>query len=136
MKYGVIAHTTTKNIGDDIQTYAATKLLPHVDYYITRESIDKFSSENNEPVSVIMNAWWMWSKWNWPPAECINPLLVSMHVNDYRPIHNNGTPVRREDWLGGIGGDYLRAYGPVGRRDRYSTELSNHVELITTSAVA
>ena len=68
MKYGVIAHTTTTNLGDDVQTYAAMKLLPRVDYFLTRERLDSFRSENNEPVAVVMNAWWMWEKWNWPPA--------------------------------------------------------------------
>ena len=60
MKYGVISHKTTTNLGDDIQTYAAVKLLPHVDYVLTREKLDTFHSENDEPVAVVMNAWWMW----------------------------------------------------------------------------
>ena len=97
MKYGVIAHTTTTNLGDDVQTYAAMKLLPRVDYFLTRERLDSFRSENNEPVAVVMNAWWMWEKWNWPPADCIYPLMVSMHMNNYT-YRENGTPVQSE-WL-------------------------------------
>ena len=121
MKYGVITHKTTMNLGDDIQTYAAVKLLPHVDYHPARESIDNFTSENNEPVGVLMGAWWLWSKWNWPPAECIYPLLISMHINEY-DIYTRGSPIKR-DWLKGIGGDYFRAYGPVGCRDTTSMEI-------------
>ena len=34
MKFGVVIHKPTMNLGDDIQTYAAAKLLPHVDYQI------------------------------------------------------------------------------------------------------
>ena len=60
MKFGVVIHKPTMNLGDDIQTYAAAKLLPHVDYQIDREYISDFKSENDEPVAVIMNAWWMW----------------------------------------------------------------------------
>lgn len=39
MKFGVVIHKPTMNLGDDIQTYAAAKLLPHVDYQIDREYI-------------------------------------------------------------------------------------------------
>lgn len=42
MKYGVIVHKTTMNMGDDIQSYAAAKILPHVDYYLARENLDSF----------------------------------------------------------------------------------------------
>ena len=71
MKFGVVIHKPTMNLGDDIQTYAAAKLLPHVDYQIDREYISDFKSENDEPVAVIMNAWWMWKKWNWPPGHSV-----------------------------------------------------------------
>lgn len=121
MKYGVISHKTTTNLGDDIQTYAAVKLLPHVDYVLTREKLDTFHSENDEPVAVVMNAWWMWEKWNWPPAECIYPLMISMHINNY-DYHRSSTPIQGE-WVEGIGGDYFRAYGPVGARDMTTVDF-------------
>ena len=54
MKFGVVIHKPTMNLGDDIQTYAAAKLLPHVDYQIDREYISDFKSENDEPVAVIL----------------------------------------------------------------------------------
>ena len=44
MKFGVVIHKPTMNLGDDIQTYAAAKLLPHVDYQIDREYISDFKS--------------------------------------------------------------------------------------------
>lgn len=52
MKFGVVIHKPTMNLGDDIQTYAAAKLLPHVDYQIDREYISDFKSENDEPVAL------------------------------------------------------------------------------------
>ena len=121
MKYGVITHKTTMNLGDDIQSYAAVRLLPRVDYPLTRESLDNFASEHGEPVGVLMGHWWLWSKWNWPPAECIYPLLIGMHISE-PDIYASGSPILR-DWLGGIGGDYLRAYGPVGCRDTATMEI-------------
>jgi hypothetical protein len=121
MKYGIVMHTETANLGDDVQTYAATKLLPQVDYIIDREHLDSFESENDEPVATIMAAWWFWQKWNWPPSPSIVPLLTSMHINNY-DIYNRGTPVK-DHWLDGLGREYLDAYGPVGVRDESSLEF-------------
>lgn len=42
MKYGVIVYRDSWNIGDDIQSYAASKLLPRVDEYIDREHLNTF----------------------------------------------------------------------------------------------
>lgn len=121
MKFGVVMHRTTRNMGDDIQTYAAAKLLPQVDYTITRENTSDFKSEGNEPVAVIMAAWWLWEKWNWPPAECIIPKLVSMHINNYG-IERRGTPIK-DEWISGIGGEFLKKYGPIGVRDQSSLDF-------------
>ncbi|MDO4943179.1 MAG: polysaccharide pyruvyl transferase family protein, partial [Lachnospiraceae bacterium] len=121
MKYGLLFHKTSTNFGDDIQSYAISRFLPHIDYYIAREQIDSFTSENNEPVAVIMAAWWMWKKWNWPPAECIIPKLTSMHFNNYS-VRQRSTPMKNE-WLTGIGKDFFDAYGPVGARDETSLEI-------------
>lgn len=79
MKYGVIVYRNTRNIGDDIQSYAASKLLPQVDYYIEREQLDTFRPKEDEPVNAIMNGWFMYNKLAWPVSPCINPLYISMH---------------------------------------------------------
>ena len=121
MKYGLLVHEPTTNLGDDIQSYAIKQFLPHVDYYIDRENIDQFKSENNEPVAAVMAAWWMWKKFDWPPAECIIPKLVSMHFNNYNE-REKASPVKNE-WLKGIGGEYFNSYGPVGVRDHTSLEF-------------
>lgn len=123
MKYGVLMHKTTKNLGDDIQSYASSLFYPHTDYVVDRENIDTFASKGNEPVGVIMSAWWMWQKWNWPPAECIVPKLTSMHINEYG-IRQNASPIK-DEWLEGIGGDYFRHWGPVGCRDMTTIEILN-----------
>lgn len=121
MKFGVLIHKTTMNLGDDMQTYAAAKLLPKVDYQIDREYVDGFKSEDNEPVAVVMNAWWMWKKWNWPPADCIIPKLTSMHINNYG-VKKKSSPIYGE-WLTGCGGEFLKKYGPVGCRDHSTLEF-------------
>lgn len=121
MKFGVIMHTETANLGDDIQSYAILKQIPSMDYIIDREHIDTFKTDNNEPVAVVMAGWWFWQKWNWPPSKCIVPLNISMHINNYN-IYRRGTPVK-DRWLDGLGGDYLRKYGPVGVRDTVSLQF-------------
>lgn len=129
MKYGVIIHTRTTNFGDDIQTYAASNLLPHVDYCLDREHLDTFRSDNNEVVSAIFAHWWMNQKWNWPPSSCINPLLISMHMNQYT-VRQGGSPIG-DDWLKGIGADYLKHFGPVGCRDYYTQNYLNSLGIDT-----
>ena len=60
MKFGVIMHKTTQNIGDGIQTYAANCHLPSVDYFIDRECLDIFETPDKKPAAVVMSAWYMW----------------------------------------------------------------------------
>lgn len=129
MKYGIIIHKTTMNLGDDIQSYAAARQLPEFKYCLPRENLDSFKSDNNEPVGVIMNAWWMWQKWNWPPAESIYPLMISMHMNNYT-IYRKASPIQGE-WLEGIGGEYFRAYGPVGSRDNTTVDFFKQYNIDT-----
>lgn len=113
MKFGLLLNKKTENIGDDIQAYAAKRFLPQIDYIIDREELDVFALRNqvSEEVSVIMNGWYMYNKFNWPPSPAINPLLLSMHISpkDYLGIGDK--------FLDGIGGDYLKEHGPVGARD-------------------
>ncbi len=119
MKYGVLYNKTNVNIGDDIQAYATARFLPRVDYFVDRERIDQFVSDNNEPVAMIMNAWYMWAKWHWPPVNCIVPKFVGFHYADHQLSRQPGSPFKYE-FLNGLGGDYLKAHGPIGCRDMYT----------------
>lgn len=121
MKYGVLYNQNNINIGDDIQAYATMQYLPHVDYFIDREHIDEFRSDDEEPVAVIMNAWYMWRKWNWPPSKYIVPKMIGFHYADHQLARQPGTPFKYE-FLTGIGGEYLKAYGPIGTRDFFPKE--------------
>ena len=111
MKYGLMYYKSTDNIGDDIQTYVAIKFLPHIDYYIDRESLSCFVPDKKEYVSMIMNGWFIHNKLAWPPSPYINPLLISMHFKDLEETDVG------DMYLKGIGGDFLKQYGPVGARD-------------------
>lgn len=119
MKFGILMHKNTQNIGDDIQSFAAANLLPSVDYFLDRETLDTFKTEDGKPVATVMSAWYMWSKWNWPPSKYIVPLYVGMHWADHQIAQQDGSPIKTE-FLTGIGGEYLNAYGPIGCRDMFT----------------
>lgn len=115
MKYGVLVNRGTQNLGDDIQSYAETLFYPHVDYMVDRETIDKFKPDKEEPVGVIMGAWYMWNKWNWPPSKYIVPHMIAYHHYD-RSHPLKACPITTEHYTG-PGGEWMKAYGPVGCRD-------------------
>ena len=105
-KFGVLKYSS-QNIGDEIQSIAAMRFLPQIDYYIHRERTDKFVSDNHEKVKIIMNAWWMWNSSHFPPSDDIEPLLISMHLRE----------ATREKFLSEKTIKFLKKYGPVGCRD-------------------
>ena len=76
MKYGLISYDYTTNLGNEIQSIAARRFLPQIDYYIEHEKLDQFTGDN---VKMIMNGWFVDCPTAWPPSDSINPLLVSMH---------------------------------------------------------
>lgn len=119
MKYGVMIYESTSNIGDDIQSYAAKRFLPRIDTVIDREKMDGFCLRNkvDEPVTVIMNGWYMHRKFNWPPSPLINPLYLSMHITEYDFLDIGYR------FLDGLGGDYLRQFEPIGARDESTLAL-------------
>ena len=111
MKYGLMYYKDTDNIGDDIQTYVAKRFLPHIDYYVDREALNCFIPKEKEYVSMIMNGWYLHNKCAWPPSPYINPLLISMHF-----MSVTATDVG-DNYIKGLGGDYLKKYAPIGARD-------------------
>ncbi|MBQ4206924.1 MAG: polysaccharide pyruvyl transferase family protein, partial [Clostridia bacterium] len=120
MKYGVLWRKTTKNIGDDVQSYAASLWLPSVDYMVDIEDMEHFTAENDEPVATIMSAWYMWHKWYWPPSKHVYPLWIGFHYNDILRGRPRGMQSRFEYVDNGPGWEYLKNYEPIGCRDYYT----------------
>ena len=110
LKYGLLVFKESVNIGDDIQSYAAQRFLPTIDYYIDRESLNTFKADKNESVAVIMNAWYMYHKYNWPPSPYINPCFLSIHISDI-DFYMIG-----EDFLEDNGYSYLKKYPAYSSR--------------------
>ena len=118
MKYGIIVFKETTNIGDDIQSYAAMKQLPRVDYFIERESLNEFISNDNEKVKTIMNGWYMHNRFCFPPSKYIDPLFISCH---FSPL-NDGMGITKE-YMQGYVQEYMKFYEPIGCRDKVTLEL-------------
>lgn len=110
--YGVLKYSS-QNIGDEIQSVAAMRFLPKIDYYCHRERLDQFHLPPDAPsdkVKLIMNAWWMWQPTHFPPSDAIDPLLISMYF-----WQDGRQKFTRPEVF-----DYLRKHGPVGCRDKDS----------------
>ena len=112
MKYGVIIYKDSKNIGDDIQSVAAARLLPQVDYYLDREHLD--SVDLQEDVKVLFNGWFMEHCQNWPPHPRIKPLITSVHLTTKRGCRTALTSEKYHE--------YYESVGPIGCRDRGTLE--------------
>lgn len=120
MKYGLLYYKDTDNIGDDIQSYAASRFLPRIDYLVDREDLEGFVPNKKEKVKVIMNAWYIHDKFNFDISPYIDPLHISIFLKKY-PYEAGIT----------IGSDYIndnvisnyRKYGPVGTRDLHTKKL-------------
>ncbi len=108
-KFGLIVFKNTDNIGDDVQSYAASRFLPHIDYIIDREEVDSFVSDDKETVNCIMNGWWLSNRSCFPPSPYINPLPVSMHFRN--------TEINGPTYLKGLATSWLKKYEPIGLRD-------------------
>ena len=112
-KYGLLKYSST-NIGDEVQSLAAMRFLPRVDYFIHREQTNRFKSEHK--TKLIMNGWWMWRPKHLPPSADIEPLLISMHI----------TRRVRDKFLSKRTKKYLIEHGPVGCRDYDTAEWLNN----------
>jgi hypothetical protein len=122
-KYAVMVASTV-NLGDDIQTLAAINYLKKkgiTEYiFIDRE---KLSDYNNQPVTLIMNGWFMHNLSKFPPSNKITPIFISMHVNNEKLIENNIS--------------YFKKYEPIGCRDEYTVNLfkKNNIDAYFTGCL-
>lgn len=115
MKFGLLTYNYTINLGNEIQSIAARRFLPKVDYNIEHHKIHEFSEDVD--VKTIMNAWYLNCPEAWPPSENIDPLLISMHFasNDFT----------QKAVITEKSKQYFENHGPVGCRDEYTMDFLN-----------
>jgi hypothetical protein len=120
MKFGLMSYDYTTNLGNEVQSIAARRFLPQIDYFIEHEQLNLFRS--NEKVKMIMNGWYLDCLNSWPPSKSINPLLISMHfttsINDTKMIISSSESK-----------DFFSSYGPVGCRDYATLNLLNDLDI-------
>ncbi len=114
MKYALFEHNHTLhgvgNYGDHIQSLAAKQFLPHVDFYVERDKLNK----DYDRAKIIMNGWFTYAPENWPPNDNLEPLFVSFHLN---PSVAHKILNKKENR------DYLKKYAPIGCRDYKTLEI-------------
>lgn len=117
MKYAVLSYIegrNTYNLGDNVQSIAASRFLPRVDFYLNREELARY---DGPPVKLIMNGWFTPNSANWMPSPAIEPLFVSFHINE----------MAKRDFASRRSIAYLKAHEPIGCRDHGTmTFLQSH----------
>lgn len=118
VKYGLFEYTT-ENIGDEVQSIAARRFLPRIDYYFNRDNIDATKTQPDETIKLIMNGWYTHNPENWPPKNTnISPLLIAMHIEQDAL---NGAPAKV--FISPQSKTFLNKFGPVGARNYPTLEL-------------
>ena len=120
LKYGLLYYKDTDNIGYDIQSYAAERFLPRIDYMIDRENIETFTPTSKEYVYTIMNAWYIHDKYNFNFSPYIYPLFISMFFKKF-PYKDGIT--YGVDYLNDNIISDLKKYSPVGARDMHTQKI-------------
>lgn len=130
MKYGIIYYKNTYNIGDDIQTFAALKLLENNGIkqeeiiFIDRETLHEY---NGEKVHLLFNGWFMSDPKNWPPSNLISPFFISIHLSPETQKH-----FKQKNHL-----KIFKDNEPIGCRDynTYKYFIENGIEAYVSSCL-
>lgn len=119
VRYGVVWHPTTDNLGDDLQTLAAMRLLPRVDCVLDGEQLDNpipgIAAEDR--VITLLSGNVFRKIHRWPPEKHIVPVCVGMHFSQESVW---GVPLSELD---GEGLAWLKQFTPIGCRDHSTREL-------------
>ena len=110
-KTAVLAYPNSNNLGDYVQSLAAKQELKQE--AVVQLDRDQLHRYEGEAIKLIMNGWFMEFPKHWPPANKIDPLFVSFHLN----------PIAKKGMLDEKGIRYLKAQQPIGCRDYYTQEL-------------
>lgn len=102
LSYQGYKHDYRINLGDEIQTLAASRLLPKVDGFVSRESLNSVQKK----CIVSLNGFFM-SSANWPPSENVIPIPFAFHI-----AKKSEQIICSAKGLG-----YLKKYQPIGCRD-------------------
>jgi len=103
MQYGVLTYAYSTNLGDDIQSLAASQFLPRVDLLVERDRLHWYS--DCDAAFVIFNGWFTHQP-VWPPPDAIHPLFLSFFANDAQRL------------IASSYAGFFRRYEPIGCRSQ------------------
>jgi len=117
-KFALLKFSLSRNIGDDIQSIAAARLLPSPHEYLDRDFLASFRNGTDRHI-LIMNGYFLENLSEWPPSEAIYPIFAGFHI----------TGKARE--VMARHKEYLRKYGPIGCRDQGTADFLNSIGIRT-----
>lgn len=113
-KYALLNYRTS-NIGDEIQSVAAKRFLPSIDYLVDRDDIN--ASDIKEETKLILNGWFSCKPDNWPPKnKNIKPLFISFHISNL--YGSNAARLLNQESI-----EYYKEHEPIGCRDLHTVDL-------------
>lgn len=126
LKYALYSYDNSTNIGDEIQSIAARRFLPRIDYFINRDEVGSWRlPQKSSKVKLITNAWYMSKPYHWPIGESnLDPLLISMHIE-------TEIPETRAAFSSAESVGYLKKHQPIGCRDVSTQEFLQELGLET-----
>ena len=116
LRFGLLTYQT-RNLGDDIQSLAARRLLPQVDFHVDREALDTFEGTADDEHRILLNGWFMQRPDRWPPSDRLTPLVISFHLAETATLGDGASLPPAETLLRGENLAYLRRVAPIGARD-------------------
>ena len=115
--YAVLSVSSSRNIGDHIQSIAARRFLPRADLVADRDHLNHFMPD--QPCRLICNGWFANTPHRLGFSPHVRPLLISMHLSERAWLPDGAEPLSFGDALRAV--PELRAelarFAPVGARD-------------------
>lgn len=108
-EFAIISYPQSRNMGDEVQSLAAARLLPRVDHFVPREEVHQFTAPGSGRVKLICNGWFTPEPEAWPPSPSVDPLMVSFHAT-----HKRGAD---RQLISQQHADFYRRVAPIGCRD-------------------
>lgn len=117
--YAIAWQPGSDNLGDDLRTLAASRLLPRVDLALDIDRLDEPlpGLSGDDRVVALLSGPLMQHSAHWPPAERVSPACVGVHLSE------EDVWGLRAAALDGAGKAYLERCSPIGCRDDRTMRL-------------
>ena len=115
IQYALLEYNGTNNIGDEIQSLAAKRLLPRTDLKIDRDHLNQVHPK--KITKLICNGWFTHNPVGFGFDTNLVPLLISFHISPFPG--QDGMSLSFADTIRKMQEvrDVLKKFGPVGTRD-------------------